>query len=67
MPKNEKGEVKCLNNPQHEMTISGEYNALTGLKKAQDGSYNFLVDRGIPIIAHVCKNCGYVEIYHQKP
>lgn len=67
MPKNEKGEVKCLNNPQHEMINPDRFSAITGLEKQPDGSLAFLPSHGIAVVVFVCKDCGYLEIYHKNP
>lgn len=67
MPKNAQGQIFCLNgtnNPQHQMLNSNDSYALTKVTKNQDGTFFFMPDKGIPVKAYVCKECGYTEIYY---
>ncbi|WP_126651540.1 hypothetical protein [Chryseobacterium aureum] len=63
MPKNEQGEVKCINNDNHEMHIEPERLAMLNVTKSPTGENNIDANKFVPVQFHVCKECGYVELY----
>lgn len=67
MPKNEQGEVKCLNNPDHKMEKELSTYSITRIQKDEDkDTRKIMLGEGFEFDVHVCKECGYIEFYDPK-
>lgn len=63
MPKNEQGQVKCINNSNHEMFENPGTVAVIEVKKNVNGEIDVNPTQFVPMKLFVCKQCGYVENY----
>ncbi|MEY1638390.1 hypothetical protein [Tenuifilum osseticum] len=53
----------CINHPDVQMEPLEGFNALTKLLKSGD-KFTFNPSSGVPIKAYMCRQCGYIELYH---
>lgn len=60
MPKNEQGQIVCVNHPESPL----EEPTMVGMRKLVDfGDQLAFVDNAFPANLLYCKQCGYIEFY----
>lgn len=58
--KNDK--IFCINHPDTQLIQNLGFNALVTVERTELGT-RFVPNSGIPVVAHTCPLCGYVEMY----
>lgn len=69
MPKNEQGNVYCINNYDHTSSMTKESDPvlLPYIKKIESQEKRVLqVGKGIAVEVYTCPKCGYIEFYEFK-
>ncbi|WBV60255.1 hypothetical protein PFY12_14600 [Chryseobacterium camelliae] len=63
MPKNENGEIKCVNHPEQTMNRFDGEAAFIRAELADNGNYDLNEEKLITVYVHCCPICGYIESY----